>query len=59
MYKQARKLKRGDVWVDRIGCLWPVVDAMKSRLGNEEWVTITHKDGMSHTLKSDKTIEYI
>ena len=54
MYKRAKNLKSGDVWIDRIGCLHRITLVVIERYGDEEWVTIHHPNGSIHSFKPDK-----
>ena len=44
MYKKASELKSGDVLIDRVGCLWPIICVKKEHINNESLVIIEHKN---------------
>lgn len=59
MWKKAGELKRGDIWIDRVGTFWPVENVVEKLYGNEHWVEVGHPKGASHSFRSDNIVEYI
>ena len=59
MYKKAKDLKVGDMWINSVGCLFRIESVERIILSDGDWVEIRHPGGSGHVLKSDRVIEYI
>lgn len=58
MYKRARELRKGDVFVNSIGCMFNVesTELFADKRGRL-LVEIKHPRGVSHTILADKVVE--